>query len=77
MSDKIVIDARGLACPGPITQLVKAYRKARNGDIIEVWATDPGFKQDIKSWIEKTGNELLELKEEEDKIVALIKVTAR
>jgi Predicted redox protein, regulator of disulfide bond formation len=41
--NKILVDARGIACPGPITELVKAYRNARNGDIIEVWATDPAL----------------------------------
>jgi len=77
MENKILVDARGLSCPGPITQLVKAYRKAKNNDIIEIWATDPGFKQDVKSWVEKTRNELLELKEDEDKIIAIIKVVNR
>jgi len=77
MSNKIVIDARNMACPGPVTKVVKAYRKASNGDIIEVQATDPGFKPDIKSWVEKTGNKLVELKEEGGIIKAVIKVTAK
>ncbi|MEB2792535.1 MAG: sulfurtransferase TusA family protein [Caldisphaeraceae archaeon] len=75
--EKKVIDARGLACPGPITNLTKAYRNAKNGDILEIWATDPGFKSDIKAWVERTKNELLDLKEEQDKIVAVIKITAK
>jgi TusA-related sulfurtransferase len=77
MSEKHLVDARGMSCPGPITKLVKTYRIAKNGDIIEVLATDPGFIPDVKAWIEKTGNELLELKEEAGVIRAVIKVTAK
>ncbi|WP_202905271.1 sulfurtransferase TusA family protein [Vulcanisaeta thermophila] len=76
-SNKLLVDARGLSCPGPITELVKAYRNAKNGDIIEVWATDPGFEPDIKAWISRTGNQLVELRKEQDRIVAVIRVTAK
>lgn len=74
---RILIDARGLACPGPITQIVKAYREAKNGDIIEVWATDPGFRPDVEAWVKRTGNTLVELRQDNDKFVAIIKVTAK
>ncbi len=73
----ISIDARGISCPGPLTNLIKAYRKAKNGDVIEVLATDPGFKSDVKAWVERTGNELISITEEGGVIRALIKVTAR
>ncbi|MCE4599989.1 MAG: sulfurtransferase TusA family protein [Desulfurococcales archaeon] len=77
MAEKIVVDARGMACPGPITKLVRAYRNAKNGDIIEVVATDPGFKPDVEAWVKRTGNELVELKEGDGVIRAVIKVTAK
>ncbi len=77
MGEKITVDARGMACPGPITKLVRAYRSAKNGDIIEVIATDPGFKPDVEAWVKRTGNELVELKEEEGVIRAVIRVTAK
>ncbi len=77
MGEKIVVDARGMACPGPITKLVRAYRKAKNGDIIEVLATDPGFEPDVKAWVERTGNDLVELTKEGNVIKAVIKVTAK
>ncbi len=73
----IRVDARGMACPGPISALTKAYRKAKNGDILEVLATDPGFKPDVQAWVKRTGNELTELTEEKDYIKASIKVTAK
>ena len=75
--NKIVVDARGIACPGPITEVVKAYRNTKNGDVIEIYATDPGFEADIKAWVQRTGNQLVDLRKESDKIVAVIKVTAK
>ena len=36
------VDSRGTACPGPITDLIRAYKKAENGDIIVLIANDPG-----------------------------------
>jgi TusA-related sulfurtransferase len=74
---KIFVDARGLACPGPITEIAKAYRNAASGDIIEVWATDQGFKPDVEAWTKRTGNQLLELRIDPDKMVATIRVTAK
>jgi TusA-related sulfurtransferase len=71
------VDARGLSCPGPITELVKAYRNSKMGDVIEVLATDEGFKQDVQAWIRKTGNELIELREENGEIRALIRIVKR
>ncbi|VUT27595.1 MAG: sulfur transfer protein SirA [Candidatus Syntrophoarchaeum sp. GoM_oil] len=38
-----MIDSRGSACPGPIIDLVKAYRRAKDGDVLEILATDPGY----------------------------------
>ena len=73
----IKVDARGMACPGPITALTRAYRKAKEGQVIEVWATDPGFKSDVQAWAERTGSEILELKESDGVIIARIRVRRR
>lgn len=77
MAEKIVVDARGMACPGPITKLVRAYRRAKPGDLIEVLATDPGFKPDVEAWAKRTGNEIVELSEEDGVIRAVIRVTGK
>ncbi len=70
------VDSKGTSCPGPITDLIRAYRKANNGDIIELLATDPGVKADSKAWCERTGNELVEISEKDDVFTVRIKVTA-
>ncbi len=77
MGEVIKVDAKGMACPGPISALTRAYRKAKNGDIIEIEATDPGFKPDVEAWVKRTGNELLELTEENGVIRARIRVVAK
>ncbi len=77
MGEVKVIDSRGAACPGPITDLAKAYRNSKVGDILELWATDKGVKADTEAWAKKTGNEIMEVKDESDKIVVKIKILKR
>jgi tRNA 2-thiouridine synthesizing protein A len=44
------------------------------GDIIEVLATDPGFKPDLEAWARRTENEIISVSEEGGVIRALIRV---
>lgn len=69
-----VIDARGSFCPGPITELFKAYREAREGDVLELLATDPAAKSDVQAWAKKTGSEVIGIVEEQGYIRIIIKV---
>jgi CoA-disulfide reductase len=54
-----MLDACGLQCPGPIMKVYQTMEQLKEGDILEVKATDPGFTRDIQSWCDKTGNTLL------------------
>ena len=72
-----VVDSRGTACPGPITDLSLAYRKSKVGDVIELWATDPGVKSDAKAWAEKTGNKIESISESNGEIVVVIRIDRR
>ncbi|HEX9430507.1 MAG TPA: sulfurtransferase TusA family protein [Candidatus Bathyarchaeia archaeon] len=54
-----VVDSRGTMCPGPITDLFRAYRNSSIGDTIELWATDPAAKSDVQTWAKRSGNEVL------------------
>ena len=47
---KIVINACGLQCPGPIMQVFKAMQDMHDGEYLEISVTDPGFTKDISSW---------------------------
>jgi tRNA 2-thiouridine synthesizing protein A len=70
-----IVDSRGSFCPGPLTDLFKAYRTANLGDVLEVWATDPAAKSDIQAWCTHTGNQLMETAEEKDYTRIVVKVT--
>jgi len=74
---RTVVDSRGSACPGPITDLAMAYRRPKVGDVIELWATDPGMKPDVRAWATKTGNEIVSLDDQGDRIVAVLKIVRR
>jgi TusA-related sulfurtransferase len=69
-----VIDSRGSFCPGPITDLFKAYRAAQTGDILELWATDPAAKADVTAWARRNGSAILEMTDEKDYIKFVISV---
>lgn len=73
----IKVDSKGTACPGPLTDLVKAYRKAQNGDVIELLATDPGVKPDVEAWTARTGNKLLGIAEDQGVWTVQVEVTAK
>ena len=49
MAEKIVIDARGSFCPGPLMELIARLKFAQVGDEFEVLSTDKGSASDIPS----------------------------
>lgn len=53
------VDARGSFCPGPLMELIKAYKQASTNDVISLYSTDSGTKRDAAAWISKSGNELV------------------
>ncbi len=76
-SGRTLVDSRGSSCPGPITDLAIAYRRSKVGDVIELWATDPGVKADVNAWAAKTGNEIVSVDEAGGKITVIIRITKR
>jgi TusA-related sulfurtransferase len=60
------IDARGMACPGPLMSLIGAIREGQVDEIYEVISSDEGSKSDIPAWIAKAGHEMIEVVEEDD-----------
>ena len=59
------IDARGMACPGPLMSLIGAIREGTVGDVIEVLSSDQGSKTDIPAWVTKAQHELIEVVDED------------
>ena len=44
------IDARGTACPGPLLAAKKGIGEINSGEIMEIFSSDEGTKNDIPKW---------------------------
>ena len=53
------IDARGMACPGPLMNLIGAIRQGQVGQVLEVLSSDEGSKTDIPAWVAKAKHDLV------------------
>jgi len=53
------LDARGLNCPLPILRAKKSLADMTSGQVLRIFATDPGSVKDFQAFAKQTGNELL------------------
>lgn len=67
------IDCKGLNCPMPVVKTKKALSEMKSGEILKMEATDKGSKSDITAFAKRTGDELLEVKEEGGTFVFFLK----
>jgi tRNA 2-thiouridine synthesizing protein A len=58
------IDARGMACPGPLLNLIGAIRQGQIGQVFEVLSSDEGSRTDIPAWVAKAKHDLVEVVED-------------
>lgn len=72
-----VVDSRGTMCPGPITDLFRAYRNSQIGDVIELWATDPAAESDVQSWAKRSGNEVVSINHEKDYLRVQVRIVRK
>lgn len=70
---RVVVNACGLQCPGPIIKLSAALKEANKGDVVEITSTDPAFADDIGGFCRRTGHELLNTSSEKGRFTAMIK----
>ena len=68
---KTVVDARALACPGPIIRLKKEIEKLEAGESLRILAPKT-FVPDLRGWSSATGNEIVSLVEEESHVEAVV-----
>ncbi len=54
-----LLDTRGLLCPGPLMETIRAMREVDTGQLLVVLSDDPGAQTDLALWAEKSGNELV------------------
>ena len=57
----------------PVIRLGEAIEKISTGDTIQMIATDPGVLHDIPAWCKVHGHKVLEITENSDEIVLLVK----
>lgn len=75
MSEQHELDARRLLCPMPVIRTQNKVKQCKSGDILVVYATDPGVKHDIPAWCRIHGHQLLEIKEQDHEIIITLKVS--
>ena len=54
-----VVDARAMACPGPLLEAKKSIGGVKVGEVLEIWSGDPSTKNDMPRWCQKVGHEYL------------------
>ncbi len=77
VANRKIVDSRGSFCPGPITDLFKAFRAANIGDEIELWATDPAARADVTAWANRSGNQIIEMGQDGDHLKVVIKIVKK
>lgn len=69
----IRVDCSGLQCPGPLMRVFETIKDMKDGEVMEVIASDPGFTRDIGAWCRRTGNQLMLNERRGDEYAALVK----
>lgn len=67
------LDTRGLNCPLPILKAKKALADMESGQLLKVFATDPGSMRDFQAFARQTGNELVEQATVADEFVHVLR----
>lgn len=67
------LDCTGLYCPTPIFETRKKIDSMQSGSILRIIADDPAAEADIPSWAKTTGNEVLSMIKENDKVIFFIR----
>jgi TusA-related sulfurtransferase len=53
------VDARGVACPGPLLEAKRAVAAVPMHGVMEVISSDIGTTEDVPLWAKKVGHEYL------------------
>lgn len=61
---RMIVDARGSWCPGPLMELVRVIKEEPVGTEFELLSSDEGSRKDVPMWLQKAGHTLLEVRNE-------------
>lgn len=56
----VLLDIRGVLCPGPIVEAKKLLNGMQSGEILKLTSNCPGIRSDIDGWAKATGMTILE-----------------
>lgn len=54
-----IVDARAMACPGPLLEAKKGIGAVKVGDVLEIWSGEGATKKDLSVWCAKMGHTFL------------------
>lgn len=55
----VVLDIRGVSCPGPIIEAKKLVDGMQAGEVLQLISSCPGSRDDVRAWTRSTGLELV------------------
>jgi len=67
------LNARNMLCPLPVIKTQDRIAELQQGDVLEVFCTDPGALNDIPAWCRINGHEVLETRESDDEVIIILK----
>lgn len=67
------LDCIGLYCPIPVFKTREEMDTLNVGQVLEVVADDPAAEEDLKYWAKSTGQQIIELRKEGEKVRFLIR----
>jgi tRNA 2-thiouridine synthesizing protein A len=56
----VLLDIRGVLCPGPIVEAKKLLNGMNSGEVLKLVSNCPGIRSDITGWADATGMKILE-----------------
>jgi len=59
----VVLDIRGVSCPGPIVEAKKLLESMQPGEVLQLISSCPGSPDDVRAWTRTTGLELVSARE--------------
>jgi TusA-related sulfurtransferase len=56
----VLLDIRGVHCPGPIVEAKKLLNGMASGEVLQLISNCPGIRSDIVGWSEATGMQIVD-----------------
>jgi TusA-related sulfurtransferase len=56
----VILDLRGVVCPGPIVEARKLLHGMNSGEVLKLVSNCPGTRSDIAGWADTTGVKILD-----------------